>query len=515
MRPFLLLLFSFLLLPAAGWPASRLVLPGGTGDFPTIQAAVDASAPGDTVLLGDGTFSGDGNRDVAIGAGGIVVHSTSLSPGSCVLDCEGSVGSPHRGFLVSAAAGDPVTFEAFTIRNGYGANEGGAIRCSNSGIVIRNMALRNNGAGENGGALYVIGSPDARIEDSGIEDNHAKFGGGAWIESSTAEIVSTVFAGNVAPSESDLGGALGMWESTVRLGDVLFDRNEGGYAGGIFSYSTEADLTDCLFKGNRGNFACGGMYSYAGPYHPSYANLLRCEFVGNHGSLAAGGMAISEWSASLEECIFRENTATYAAGVSVNGPADFLRCRFEGNSATLNGGGVYSEISTLEFRECVFSANAANDSGGALFASVNSVYNLYDCTMNGNRSPVGSGIAVIFESEVTLENTIVSFGLLGAGVSWDGSGSADFSCCDIFGNEGGDWVGPIAGQLGVAGNFSADPLYCDDAAEDFTLRADSPCLPGNHPQGENCDVVGAFGEGCGGSTRVEAASWTTVKKMFR
>ena len=41
------------------------VLPDGSGEAPTIQAAVDSADDGDTISLGDGTFTGDGNRGSA------------------------------------------------------------------------------------------------------------------------------------------------------------------------------------------------------------------------------------------------------------------------------------------------------------------------------------------------------------------------------------------------------------------------------------------------------------------
>jgi pectin methylesterase-like acyl-CoA thioesterase len=49
--------------PSPSGASVYVVRPDGSGDFPTIQAAIDAAIDGDTVELADGTFRGDGNRD--------------------------------------------------------------------------------------------------------------------------------------------------------------------------------------------------------------------------------------------------------------------------------------------------------------------------------------------------------------------------------------------------------------------------------------------------------------------
>jgi len=90
------------------------------------------------------------------------------------------------------------------------------------------------------------------------------------------------------------------------------------------------------------------------------------------------------------------------------------------------------------------------------------------------------------------------------------------TCCDLFGNVGGDWTGYIADQLGVDGNFSADPLFCDTAGVDLTLEECSPCLLGNHPDGYNCgDVIGAFGAGCECSAGTVPTNWGTIKSLYK
>ena len=86
-------------------------------------------------------------------------------------------------------------------------------------------------------------------------------------------------------------------------------------------------------------------------------------------------------------------------------------------------------------------------------------------------------------------------------------------------------MGRPAGQLGIEGNFAADPLFCDAAAEDFPLHSDSPCAGINNPA---CGHLGAWPIGCGdvshalalelGSSRVDCApnpfsAWT--RTFFR
>ncbi|MFB3907751.1 MAG: hypothetical protein ACE15D_05030 [Candidatus Eisenbacteria bacterium] len=71
--------------------------------------------------------------------------------------------------------------------------------------------------------------------------------------------------------------------------------------------------------------------------------------------------------------------------------------------------------------------------------------------------------------------------------------AASVQCCDSYGNSGGDGLCGI--DLG--GNFSADPLFCDAPNGDYTLDWASPCLPGNHPDGVDCGLIGALDAACG------------------
>ena len=65
---------------------------------------------------------------------------------------------------------------------------------------------------------------------------------------------------------------------------------------------------------------------------------------------------------------------------------------------------------------------------------------------------------------------------------------------NIFGNEGGDWVGALSQDEGMDGNISASPQFCGPADSDnpYTLNDTSPCAATN----PGCGLMGAFDVNC-------------------
>jgi hypothetical protein len=70
-------------------------------------------------------------------------------------------------------------------------------------------------------------------------------------------------------------------------------------------------------------------------------------------------------------------------------------------------------------------------------------------------------------------------------------------------------------QTGINGNISVDPEFCGVwDSMDYRLQSDSPCAPGNHPDGYACGQIGAKGVGCS-TTLTETRSWGAVKALYR
>jgi predicted outer membrane repeat protein len=142
--------------------------------------------------------------------------------------------------------------------------------------------------------------------------------------------------------------------------------------------------------------------------------------------------------------------------------------------------------------ECVFEDNDAGGSGGAIRVQGGAV-EITGCTLVGNAAAAGAGIHCQPGATATVERSIIAFSTRGGAASCSDPAALEFSCSDLYGNAGGDWVGPIAGQLGVSGNLSEDPLFCSADDGDLQIDAGSPCAP---VSGRDCGLIGALGIGC-------------------
>ena len=141
MRFALLALCAVIVWPAAS-ATTYLVRPDGIGPFPTIQAAINAAVNGDVIELADGVFRGNGNRDVDYLGKEIVIRSQGGDPYACVLDCEGSPETPHRGFVFRNVGSNGV-LAGVTVMNGF-QYEGGGVYLEDSSPRIERCIFEHN-----------------------------------------------------------------------------------------------------------------------------------------------------------------------------------------------------------------------------------------------------------------------------------------------------------------------------------------------------------------------------------
>jgi hypothetical protein len=202
---------------------------------------------------------------------------------------------------------------------------------------------------------------------------------------------------------------------------------------------------------------------------------------------------------------------SHGGGVRTNAPSpDFRNIIFRGNDAHPgggSGGGLCIIDGNVIVENCVFDDNSAAR-GGALSSSTPGSVTLRNVTMLDNSAFVSAGgIHASHDTEVTGENVLMAFNNDAAAVCESG-GSISLLCSDVFGNVGGNWDNCLAGQLGVNGNISLDPLFCGGPTLPgaYYVGTGSPCAPSYNP---TCGLIGAYGVGCEGpgtgATEWEAA----------
>lgn len=179
---FLLIAFSLNLICFAMSPAlgeTYFVAPDGSGDFPTIDAAVQATVDGDVIELGDGTFTGAGNRDIMIVQKSITVRSRSGDASLCVIDCQGSASEHHTGFLFNDFSPDVVAhLERVTIRNGFSRSGGAIVTGQFARPTLEGCLLVGNTAEFAGGAVGGDGGIDL-IHCTLVGNSCGAYGGSA------------------------------------------------------------------------------------------------------------------------------------------------------------------------------------------------------------------------------------------------------------------------------------------------------------------------------------------------
>ena len=196
-----------MILPIASGASAEVytVNPEGTGDFATIQAAVDAVVDGDIIELTVGVFPGEGNRDVDYLGKAITIRSQGGNPDDCVIDCEGSANHPHRGVLFESNEGPTAVLEGVTIRGAFPPDgRGGAVRCWESNPTLSNCVFIRNSAHDGAGMLCVSSSPVLVCCTFSLNTATMAGGGVFGAEESAPEFLGCTFSGNT----SYIGGGI-------------------------------------------------------------------------------------------------------------------------------------------------------------------------------------------------------------------------------------------------------------------------------------------------------------------
>ncbi len=426
------------------------------GDYSTIYAAVQACPVGDTVQVAAGTYYDCTHQTEGPGAAlacvimksGVTLRGAGKD--ATIIDAQGL----GRGIYVELV--NNARIENLQVRGAYAALFGAGIlfyAAVENTVSVSDVKIEANA---DGGIICLNGaSPVLRRID--FLNNTGKQGGALAIEEmSHVQCYDSYFAGNHAPS----GGALIIRaDSDAIIDGCTFENNDatGQYlsGGAILAINTNATITNCILRNNSTQGGGGGIAFMNG----------------------AGG--------SMSDCLIQGNTADFTYGI---------------------GGGIYTDGSAPLLERLVITGNQATGfwaEGGGINVNYSPAPTFRNCTIFGNSvgtnpEVYGGNIACQFSGDAVFDKCIIAESPQGQGI-YCFFANPSFTCCDIWGNEGGDAICGVDG----GGNFSLDPQFCEPAgfrqAALGAVAAGSPCMPGNHPNGPTAcdgDLIGAIESGC-------------------
>ena len=446
MKKVLFLLLSFALLVSSGMAATFHVAVTGddVNDGSTwlqakcsIQAAVDAAADGDVILVSNGVYTATADQVVSIEKS-VDIRGVN-GPDVTIID-----GGNSRRCVYSAPPnnGSPIYLSGFAICNGNASQGAGVYKSGYRDFYLSNCVIHANTCSEDGAGIYkTLKNSQMVVTDCIISNNlAARSGAGGY---------------------SRNAGRLFMFNCDI-VNNI--STNAGGGISGISSdYSgTVFELHDCRIADNTSvSNSGGGIYFNSNAGATGVVNNCIVEY--NH-ALSGGGV-YHRYLGDLfiTNCIIRGNEVDYTqgyagAGVRIYGPGRMTGCLIAGNKVTAaggHGGGValYTSDKVFEVDNCTIVSNSImGDCGGGLALSKDVTA---ACTIRNtiiyNNTSVGNARSNVF---------------VGAG-----SGVIFTNCCTAPLNNGTDQ--PITPD---AGNIDLDPVFVNLTGGDYRLQSDSPCI---------------------------------------
>jgi hypothetical protein len=360
-----------------------------------IQAAVDASAPGDQVLVTNGTYqagarlSSDGTTNRVAVTNAIVLQSVN---GAAVTTIDG--GTTNR--CVSLAQGAALV--GFTLTRGYATN-GAGIYCSSTNAQVFDCQVRTN-SGKFGAGVY-----SGTLSNCTLTGNSVWYGGSGGGAYSSTLVNCTVSANTTTVNGGSGAGISGCIATNCTINNNTCNGSGATVGGG----ATGSTLYKCTLSGNRviGAGAAGG-----GAY---YCTLNNCTLTGNYADHTGGGA----YTCSLTNCLLTGNNGSYQGG-GVAESSTVVNCVIRNNTGGLYGGGVDWHCTVIN---CTIVGNSSQRGGGtvecALYNCIcyyNSAYSYNPNTLGGSYTysctPDAGGVGNITSAPLFVNRTAGDLHLL-------------------------------------------------------------------------------------------------------
>jgi MYXO-CTERM domain-containing protein len=397
----------------------------GTGDFATIQEAIDAAVSGDTIEVLPGEyveaidFSGK-DLEIVSASGS---SSTSITGSVTVASGEGA-GAKLVGFTITNASGTAVyvdaadpAFEDLVIEgSGTGAEQGGAMYVRDGSVDLSLVVMRGNVAAQ--GALYVTGGAKVATASCTFESNQAESGAAVYVDGGEVDLGAATVSGNYG-SDGPGGAYVAVGARLTSTGSVWLSNRSLSAPGAMLHVRGEATLLSDLAQDNYAQLYASGSWA---PIYADGGGVLELrdatlyQNIGYYG----GAVGLVGASATIEETELTSNVAWYGGAIYASASSLVISdvTQLRSNEGYYSGGAVYASSSDVQVDSALFEGNtSAYGYGGALYAKGGTLSLVAD--MEGNYArDYGGGVRAL-----QLEAPLEVSGSFGDNVT-DGAGGA-------------------------------------------------------------------------------------------
>jgi parallel beta-helix repeat protein len=443
-----------------------------SGEYSSIQSAINDANDGDTIVVSVGTYQENINflgkvitvRSVDPNDPNVVVatiidgsNPVDLNIGSAVTFNSGEdTNSVLSGFTITGGTGSWLPI-AWHLHQVYWNRCGGGVVCYNmSEPTITKNVFSNNIAGE-GGGIYIYGDPVNPNNPSNPPVHISPV-----IIDNTFINNSAVVAHGFNPPNEDYPAA------------------EHGDGGAIVGFQgADAIIRGNLIKNNHAEWYGGGLHLR------QWSNGLIEDnnIIGNNSQLGAGIHITYTSSPNILDNLIQANIAGDLGGggiyVYYNSNPLIERNLIIQNEST-NGAGILAAWTSNPTIRNNMIINNVN--GAGIRVKGDSIPIITNNTIVGNTAPAsyGGGVDCLTDSVVIIENNIIasngdSFGIYAL------TTPPTIRYNNVWDNGAGNYNSVIGDQTGINGNISIDPNFIDSDSNNYHLTYNSNCTNAGDP----------------------------------
>ncbi|KQC08210.1 MAG: hypothetical protein APR54_00515 [Candidatus Cloacimonas sp. SDB] len=461
----------------------------GTGDFLTIQDALDNSNSGAEIIVKVGNYDY------------IIINSLNNLTENLYIHSEFDINDPTNTYnientfidagtyqnaieIINCETGEfQIIIEGFSIINGHPVdlNDGHGIYSFNNSYPSLNIILNYN---------YIY------------SNTSNSYGGGVYIEKASSEIYNCKIYNN-----SSVFSGSGMYINNgycIIDNCIINDNDSEDKGGGVFFDIARGNIQNNSIFSNSSQYDSGGIGCVGGDNQRFEVNIIGNEIYNNVSHRGGGiGITANQYHYLIEENYIHDNTVNdrvennevipaSGGGIRSNGKTTISNNEILNNTSESYGGGItysnyYEDVSLI--KDCLIAYNTA-DCGGGYVGGYSSI-ELVNCTICNNSTDVaGGGLwfdryydSTSYPMDIDINNCII-YGNTAQNYPQQIHISLDqilineidinYSCLQ-------NGINGIAGSSNIVNSeflLTQNPLF---QINEYTLTINSPCIDAGDP----------------------------------